>query len=831
MLSSCSLDGVWKVRGFDGQHGWPHHYCADEADERTFIDARVPGDIHLDLERAGWIQDCNVGLNSLNARWIEEHIWIYRTHFTVPRESLSQHTWLVFEGLDLNARIFLNGEEAASHANAFLPCRIDVTGKLREGENTLAVHIESGLYSVSEKPGKGLNPAIDHALHKRAWLRKPQYSFSWDWNPRLVNVGIWKSVRLEWTDTVRLDALTVYPELSNDHTNADIVARVFVDNVLDAGTKAVIRVKVPETGAVVEKEVELSAGLSDHQVSVSIKNPKLWWPRPHGDQPLYMVECEVLVNGKVVDKSSRRTGIRSIRINQNKHPETGKYFILEVNGRKIFAKGGNWVPADMIYSRVDSDHYRKLVELAVDANFNALRIWGGGLYADHALLDACDEMGVLVWHDFIFACSKYPGTDAEFLNNVRREITYQVRDLSPHPSLLVWCGNNELEWGAWEWGYDRENAHPDYALYHLEIPRIIKREDPSRPYWPSSPFSPDSVNPKDSTCGDQHPWHVSLGVSGANFWDYRKDVARFPNEGGVLGASSPATLRQFMPEDQWYLHSPVWEYHDNACNFWTTRGICYQYVEHWLGMNPEEMDFDDYIFYSAILQSEGLQEYINNYRRRMFSSSSAIFWMYNDSWPASHGWTIVDYYLRKKLAYHPVRRANAPVYVVPVAGDDKVVVYGINDTPETWEGEVRYGIFGLGGGLPVDETKSAKLAPNASTVIAEIPRAKWEEAGIENSGAFAVLMKDGKAMAQNRVFVSAYRDLKWAKPQISVTRREGKAIFSSPTFVWAACLDIDGEVEISDNVFDLIPGIEYEIDWPEGKPLPAILRCASTIPA
>jgi len=889
MLSSLSLNGVWKVRGFDGQHGRCEHYIGDDADERTFIDAHVPGEIHLDLEREGWIQDCNVGLNAQAARWVEEQVWVYRTRFAAPGESLSQRAWLVFEGLDLCSVIYLNGQEVGRHDNCFTPCRIDVTGRLREGENCLAVQIESGLYYVAEKCGDGYVNGLDNQLTKRCWLRKPQYSFSWDWSPRLINVGIWRSVRLEWTSAPRIDAVAVYPELSDDHSTARINARVFVDNIHPEPVKATVRMTVTEPGDVVaapqrrasaEVELELPAGISRQDISVEIADPKLWWPIPHGDQPLYTVEIEALVDGEVVDKATRRTGIRSIRINTDPHPEVGDYFILEVNGRPIFAKGGNWVPPDMIYARTDADHYRKLVRLAVEANFNALRVWGGGLYADHAFLDACDEAGVLVWHDFIFACAKYPSDNAEFLMNVRREITHQVRDLSPHPSLLVWCGNNELEWAAWAWGYERNRPHPDYALYHLEIPRIVKTEDPSRPYWPSSPYSTDSRHPQDKTTGDQHPWHVSLGEGKGDFWEYRKDVSRFPNEGGVLGATSMATLKQFLPEGQRRVFSPVWEFHDNACNYWGQPGVAYDAIERWTGRKPEEFEFEDYCFYSGVVQAEGLQEYINNFRRRMFSSSSAIFWMYNDSWPVSHGWTIVDYYLRRKLAYHPVRRAFAPVHVIPVAGEDAVTIYGVNDTPEPWVGEVRYGLFRLDGRNPspalpatgrehagepsealpphggepdqilpprVGESTQAPpprggdgrggvslcyeqhitLPPNASTVIGEIPMEQWTALGPDASGAFALLLKDGRTVAQNRVFVTRFKDLKFAEPQIKIERRGDRAVFASRTFVWAVCLDPDGESPVTDDVFDLLPGIPYEIRWPEDRPLPTVKRWAN----
>ena len=575
-------------------------------------------------------------------------------------------------------------------------------------------------------------------------------------------------------------------------------------------------------GHVVEAEVELTPGVSRHDASVAIPNPRLWWPIPHGDQPLYSVECEVLISGEVVDSVRRRTGIRSIRINQDKHPETGDYFILDVNGRPIFAKGGNWVPPDIIYARPDAEHYRTLVKLAVDANCNALRVWGGGLYADHAFLDACDEMGVLVWHDFIFACAKYPGDNADFLNNVRREVTHVVRDLSPHPSLLVWCGNNELEWAAWEWGYDRVRPHPDRGLYHLEIPRIVIAEDPSRPYWPSSPYSTDYRHPKDPTTGDQHPWHVSLGAGKADFWEYRKDVSRFPNEGGFLGATCPATLRQFIPEDQRRLFSPVWEFHDNACNYGQP-GVTYLAVQEWLGHKPDELPFDEYVFLSGVLQAEALREYIHNFRRRMFSSSSAIFWMYNDSWPASHGWTIVDYYLRRKLSYHPVRRAFRPVTVIPVVDGEKVLIFGVNETPEEWRGEVRFGLFALAGGLPVDERKAIRLPPNASTVIGEVRM----PTDMTSHGAFGILVRDGEMIAQNRVFAARFKDLKLAVPEIKVERSGDKAVFSSRTFAWAVCLDPDCESPVTDDVFDLLPGIEYAIPWPPDAPLPSVIRCAS----
>lgn len=824
MLPNLDLSGVWKARGFDGQHGVPEAYIAPGVSERVFMDAQVPGDIHLDLEKMGLVEDRNYALNAQNQRWVEEQVWVYRRTFEAPAEALKQHAWLVFDTIDLVADIYLNGEKVGSHANLFAPCRLDVTGKLKEGTNTLAVRVESGLYSVAEKSARDYNRSIDHMLHKRAWLRKPQCQFSWDWSPRLVNVGIPGRVRLEWAETVRIDAVTVYSLLASDHKAATIQVNCQVENLRAEPVQAVLRLRVSEAGEPVEKRVELPAGLHKQSIAVDIADPKLWWPRPHGDQPLYTVEVEIEIDGEVADAAKRRTGIRSVELKHDPHPEGGRYFIIEVNGKPIFAKGGNWVPADTIYSTLTPERYRELVQLAVDANFNCLRIWGGGLYADHAMLEACDELGIMVWHDFIFACSKYPSDDPEFLASVKEEITHQVRDLSPHPSLIVWCGNNELEWGAWGWGYDKDKAWPDYALYHFVIPRILAEENPSIPYWRSSPYSLDFKYPNDRSTGDQHPWQVSLGEAGADFWWYRSDYSRFPNEGGVLGATGLATLKQFMPQDQRQVFSPVWEFHDNACNYWTAGGVCYQGLDMWLGLKPEELAFEDYAFLSGLLQAEGLREYIDNYRRRMYSSSSAIFWMYNDTWPVSHGWTIVDYYLRRKLSYHPVRRAFAPIYVVVAEDEGKIRVFGINETTSDWQGEVRFGLFRLAGGLPVDKTENVILAPNSSTLIAELPLAELEKLVFEHAGAFALLARDGETVAQNRLFLARFKDLKWAKSEIKTIRRGDRVAFSSDAFVWGVCLDPECDVPVTDDLFDLLPGVDYLVDWPEDKPLPTVRK-------
>jgi len=828
MSGSLSLNGTWQLTYAEGAPILPPGYLTKPTVVgRRMLAAQVPAPIHRVLMKAGLLEDPNIGLNSLRARWVEEMHWIYRHTFIAPTEAASQRAWLVFERLEFEATVWLNGEQVGTHATAFRPARFEVTGKLRAGENLVVVRIEAGLHSAGDKPGTPYMgwPGIE-SLTKRHWHRKPQYQSGWDWNPRLLNVGILGDVRLEWNSGPRLGQVTVFAVPSEDLSQAVVHVRADVDSA--AETAGTLRAKIVETGQEVALPVTLAAGESRHEVTLTLDQPRLWWPVEHGEQALYTVEV-ALVTPDETQTAVRRTGVRKVEMDQSPHPVEGRYCVLKINSRPIFCKGGNWVPPDLMYSTADRERHRELIDLALAANFNLLRVWGGGLYMDHDFCELCDEAGVLLWHDFIFACSKYPGDDPEFLREVRREVTHVVRELAHHPSLVVWCGSNEIEVADWQWGFTESGrADPHHAIFHREIPRIVKAEDPSTLHWLSSPWSPDLCKPNDPACGDQHPWSVSLAEGPADWWKYRGFVDRFPNEGGVLGASSPATLRQFMPGQECALRSVTWDHHDNyfaaAEEPEGTAGRAYATVELWIGRDSLAMEWEEYAFASALLQAEGLYEYISNYRRRMFSSAAAIFWMYNDSWPVTHGWTIVDYYLRKKLAYHPVCRAFAPVTVVVAEEGDEVVIFGVNDTPQAWSGEVHYGLFLLAGGHPVECMAHAVLPANSSTPLARMKRAEWEAFGLTRSGAFAQLLQEGRCVAQHRLFVERFKDLEFAAPQISMAVENGTLTLTSDAFAWGVCLDVDGEAPLADNCFDLIPGLPYALPWPAELGEPRVVR-------
>jgi beta-mannosidase len=827
-MQSLDLNGAWQIRWSDGVRGRVEYANRDTTDPSRYIEATVPGEVHLDLLRAGLISDPYCGAGALAARWVEECLWAYRREFEAPAEATGgrARSWLVFDGLDLVATVFLNGAEIGRHNNSFFPCRIDVTGKLREGVNVLTVHLDAGLWYVADKPSEGYLMSPDQRLHKRHWLRKPQCQFGWDWSTRLINVGIHKPVRLEWTrGAARLEQVVPLVTYSTDTGRGTVRVRAVVEGLGSSEHKGRLIVELAETGQSAVAECVVKPGLNTCEAEMTVEYPQLWWPIGHGEQPLYSVKTSLMVDGKVIAGEVKRVGFREVRFNQDPHPRGGSYFCLQVNGRPIFCKGGNFVPADMIFARLDRARYESLVDLALEANFNFLRVWGGGLYESDDFYDLCDERGILVWQEFIFACGRYPSTDETFNASVQAEAVYNVRRLANHPSLIAWCGNNENEVGAWHWGYDKKGVVlPDYALYHLILPRLLKVEDPTRYYQPTSPFSPDVTDPNRDDAGDQHTWTV--GFLNTDFRDYRKIISRFPNEGGVLGPTSLPTMRAALgPEAaQQKINSFTWQIHDNSVEAWAEPSTTDGMLTQWLGKNIRDMSIEDFVYWGGLVQGEGMREYVDNFRRRMFDSSSAIFWMFNDCWPATRSWTIVDYYLRRTPAFWFVRRAMAPIHLVLVEEDDAIAIFGVNETELSVSGELRYGVFNLTGEYPLDFDLPVTLPANSAREIAGFSRDQWEKT--DASMAFALLRQDGQTIARNRLALPFFKDLHWpavSTDDVRVTR-DGRAVtFKSDRFAWGLCLDLDGETALADNFFDLYPGQPYAIPW-KGDDDPHILR-------
>jgi beta-mannosidase len=822
MFDRLSLCGKWKLRWSDSLRGGLSHHVSDSGDTK-WLDASVPGEVHLDLMEAGIIDDPYVGINCLSARWVEESFWSYKREFTVPEDALKITSWLYFEGLDYSAIIYLNGKEIGRHSNFFYPCRINVTGKLREGNNTLLVQLESGMFAAAEKRIEGYPLTQDGTnmlLRKRIWLRKPQSSFGWDWSPILLNVGIHKPVYLEWASDVRVDEVVVLTDVNDSCDLGYITSRVFTEGLKEEPLKGKIAVNILESNTQIETDVNIKSGMQMIEISGVINGPKLWWPSGHGKQTLYTVEVTVLIEDVIVSKTSRKVGFRKIRINQNPHPEKGTYFMIEVNDRKVFAKGTNFVPGDIIFAALDRRRYETLIERALEANFNMLRVWGGGLYESDDFYELCDEHGILVWQEFIFACSRYPTTDSEFLQNVKAEAVYNVRRLASHPSLIIWCGNNEQEWQN---TYMTDgHMNPDYALYHRILPEILKQEDPTRFYQPSSPMSPNHEFPNADHTGDQHPW--SVGFANLDFRDYRDMICRFPNEGGILGPTSLESMYACLPEESRHVNSFAWQVHENTIEGLFETSSPERIISEWIGKDSTSMPVEEYVYFGGLLQGEGLKEYIDNFRRRKFNSAAAIFWMFNDCWPAVRSWTIVDYYLNRTPSFYPVKRAFAPISVVITQENDTVNIYGINEMLDAWEGKVRFGIFTLSGDYMSDEIKNVRILNNSSNILASFSVEQWKEVGLNKSVVFAMLIKDETTVARNRLFLPKFCEMEWPDAEVEVRRDGEYIVFSSNVFAWGVCLDLSGKKELPDNFFDVFPKTEYRLPWPKDMELPEIIK-------
>lgn len=824
-----ALDGAWALHFHDGERGLKPAVLQEQTVARNALAAVVPGDVHLDLMRAGLIEDPASGLHSLAARWVEDAIWTYQKCFDWESREAGTPVWLEFERLSGVAEVFLNGMRVGCHANDFLPARFEVSGLLKPGPNLLVVQMEAGQIANADAPGLPYAPNLLAASTKRMWSRKPQCQFGWDWAPRLLNVGIAGSVRLVWSeDALRVDQVVPVIALSDDLQDATVSVCCYLENAAASPQSVRVTASLPGLGVVSQAACDLALGLQPVGLELRVSAPPLWWPRGHGEphtEPL-LVEVESSRGGR--HAVELEVGFRKVHIDQSPHPQSGSFFILKINNRPIFCRGGNFVPPDLLACRTDAARIATLMDRAEELNFNFLRVWGGGFYESEEFYREADRRGFLVWQDMIYACSRYPLEEPTFFREATEEARWQVRRLARHPSLVVLCGNNEIETAQWNWGWEKQGRHaPDHAFFHITLARLVQSECPGLFYWPSSPYSPYDrttgilPNPIDDDTGDQHPW--SLGFWDTDFRKYRAMVCRFPNEGGVLGPPSLPTLRECLPPGHEHLGSFAWLHHENSVAYWSEPSVVGAQITQWTGISSSDLTLEEYVYWAGLVQGEGLREYCENFRRRMFDSAAAVFWMFNDTWPTVRSWAPVDYFLRRAPCFHPVRRALQPVHVVLVEEGDSIAIYGINDTPEPVAMRLDYGVFHFAGDYPERQSAEVSLTPNASQILATLPLTTLTN-DTENL-AFAVLHSTAKLrgiVARSRLLRELPARWKLPPPEIDITLRNGKAVFHSPRFVWGACLDLAGEKQLADNFFDLFPGQPHEIPWPFPDP-PRIL--------
>ncbi len=634
------------------------------------LPAQVPGCVHTDLLGAGLVPDPYLDENELSLNWIGHQRWHYRTSFDWAPGGHDQHE-LVFEGLDTVATVLLNGTEIARTYNQHRTYRVPVGPVLRPGSNDLEVVFDSAWdYARARRDEHGDLPNAYPAPFN--FVRKMACNFGWDWGPTLVTAGIWKPVTLQSWSTARLSR--VRPVVTVNDAGGQV--EVLVD--LDRATDGAVTVSAAIDD--VRMQIEVPAGESTVSMTLDVPDVALWWPHDMGSQPLYQLRVELRDSAEgLLDEVGHRIGFRTITVDTS-DDATGSAFTFVVNGRPIFVRGANWIPDDCFPTRITRDRLRSRIEQATDANLNLLRVWGGGLYESDDFYQLCDERGVLVWQDFLFACAAYPEEEP-----LRSEVIAEARDnvarLMPHPSLAIWNGCNENIWGYQDWDWKELIGDRTWGMgYYTDLlPKIVAEIDPGRFYYPGSPYSgtPD-IYPNADDHGLRHIWDV---WNDTDYSAYSSHVPRFVAEFGYQAPPSTATLRRSISERPLTPESPGMMHHQKAIdgNLKLRRGAAAHL--------PTTSDFDDWLYLMYVQQAEAIRFGIEHFRSYRGRCMGTVVWQLNDCWPVT-SWAAVDGDGRKKLLWYALRDACAPHLLTIQPRDGALQVFGVNDGTASWRGDL-----------------------------------------------------------------------------------------------------------------------------------------------
>ncbi len=806
--TSVDLDSGWTFR---------------KAGDAEWRKATVPGSVHTDLLANRLIEDPFYRDNEPKLQWIGKSDWEYRTTFdATPALLKRRHVELVFEGLDTYATVYLNDRAVLEADNMFRTWRVDAKPALKAGPNTLRVVFRSPINEVLPRMkalGYELPASNDQGEKTSPHTRKAPYQYGWDWGPRFVTCGVWKPARLEAWDEARIDSLHIVQNQLGEKA-AQLTAEVEV--VADGASDALIVVEDPTDKRVAARQtVKLSPGANRFALKLTVPNPQLWWPAGLGSQKLYTLRARLTAGGdnKLSDELSARVGLRTVELRQQADA-AGKSFTFVVNGVPVFAKGANWIPADSFPERVTVGRYRHLLESARDANMNMLRVWGGGYYEMDAFYELCDELGIMVWQDFMFACSMYPG-DEKFLESVRAEATDNVRRLRNHPSVVIWVGNNEVETAWHHWGWKQNlpaKLWDDYKkLFHGVLPEVVAAEDPARPYWPSSPSSNLEEDSDSQRMGDVHYWEVWHASKPFDY--YERQRPRFMSEYGFQSFPGIETVNAYTLPSDHDIQSPVMLAHQKH-----PRGN--QLIrEYMLRDFPEPKDFESFLYASQVLQAEGIRVGAEHLRRIMPHNMGSLYWQLDDCWPVA-SWSSVDYFGRWKALQYYARRFYAPLLLSPHEEGGVVKLYVVNDRTDRLPATLRARLLDFEGRTLSETSVPVEVAPLTSKSYLSLPVSVLLE-GRDPAGVFlhCELMVGGGAAASHTYFFRPFKELKLPAPNVNAEVTPGWHGATAVTLstdrlaraVYVSAEGLDGSFE--DNFFDLLPGRKLTVAFKARRPV------------
>jgi len=815
-VKTLDLNGHWKL--IDAEHGKGRAKRLSSPERKTskWLTTEVPGDIHPTLRAAGRIPDPFMGLNVRKCTWTGHREWWHRRDFKVPKSFKGDRIELVFDGIDTYGTVYVNGVKVGETSNMFLRYRFDVTEHVRPGEvNTVVVCVGATIPIIEARDTSKYFACF---YTPRIFARKAQCQFSWDWAPHLPALGIWRGVRLEAISKGVIEEVYIQPRMTGE-----LFIRVKVDETTHVHSldlkrnrdakgapehlKLVFEVK---DGAKTIRQTARVVGPSNF-MNVKVPKPKLWWPNGYGEPHLYDYVLKLMEGDKVLHAKTGRFGIRQVELVEDIEGADKRTFRFRINGRDVFCLGANWVPADCFPGTVKRERYEHLIRLAREANFNMLRLWGGGIYETDTFYDLCDENGIMIWQDLMFACSDIPDDDAEWTMSVVPELEYQVKRLRNHPCVVYWCGGNEKT-GA----YGRLKTYGEIMTNYLAA-GVVRDLAPDMAYHNSSPFSYATVG-NDPNSGDTHTgsWEQAFEDNIAKFRDYitRKEVA-FASEFGMHGPCLMRSIRKFIPQDKLWPINEVWDEHaqDNPYNSLDETYIqVHEQAAATLFGKPESAA--EFVKFASTVHAELEREEFEHHRRRQFDNGGSMVWMFNDTWPCVT-WALVDYYGLAKPVYYHLKRACAPVLVSFRKAGRGYDFFVTTRRNRPLEGVLRIEAHFVDGTTKkLLKKRKVRLGANDSQLIANIPGS----AVPKDNGAYlcAVLEYDGRAVRAT-CFPRLWKKVPWPEPGLrmrvgKLARKEGEyqVTVTLSTKKYARCVNIataeDMTAYFSDNFFDMVPG-------------------------
>ncbi|MBN1985381.1 MAG: glycoside hydrolase family 2 protein [Prolixibacteraceae bacterium] len=794
---------------------WLFRQVGDE----EWMPATVPGTVHTDLMANQKIEDPFYRLNERDVQWVDKVDWEYKTTFVVDETLLGRDKIeLDFKGLDTYADVFVNGEQVLKADNMFREWNADIKEALQKGENELHVVLRSPIAEgIKKYDAQGYEiPVSDNDLAEigqvedgkkvSIYTRKAGYHFGWDWGPRLVTSGIWRPVYIQAWDKAKMENLQIVQNEVKEEV-ATFTAVFEIEALQKQKATLLVETDSMQLGSA---NIQLKEGTHKYSVDFQIENPKLWWTNGLGEPHLYNITGKLKIKEMEVAENSR-IGIRTLELVREKDEE-GTSFYFKLNGHPVFMKGANYIPNDVFLPRVTEENHRKVVETAKISNNNMLRVWGGGIYEEDIFYDLCDEAGILVWQDFMFACAMFPG-DKAFLENVKKEAVDNVKRLRNHPSIALWCGNNEIlaAWKGWGWEAaekkkSEENAEKIWQAYvdifHKILPDVVKEYDPQRSYWASSPSSGTGV-PADLANGDEHYWGVWWGKE--PFETYATHLARFMSEYGFQSFPGISTVEKYALPEDYDIFSEVMKSHQRS-------SIGNETIEYYLKQEYDTpKDFESFLYVNHVLQAEGIKFGLEGHRRAMPYCMGSLYWQINDVWPVA-SWSSTDYYQKWKALQYYVKKGFEPVLVSPYIDGAKFRVGIVNDRLDRVNAELYLRLMDFDGLVLWEEASLVELPPNSSDDYFDVNR--WEftyRKNLQNLVFSAELRENGNVISKNNFYFRPYKELKVPTPKIeyAISKKDDGFVLGLKTDKLAKniYLQIGNENGFfSDNYFDLLPG-------------------------